>query len=80
VTHRAITYVLLFRDTGCKVLYEPVAEEARISLQRVCVLVLTGECVDQAVSRTVRNVTQNRLTAETCDFCNFRIFKRVVKY
>jgi len=48
--------VLLFRDTGCKVLYEPVAEEGRISLQRVCMLVLTGECVVQDVNRTGRNV------------------------
>jgi len=56
VTHLAITYVLLFRDTGCEVLYEPVAEEGRISLQRVCVLVLTGERVVQAVNRTGRSV------------------------
>ena len=55
MTHLAITYVLLFRDTGCKVLYEPVAEEGRISLQHVCVLVLTGERV-QAVNRTGRSV------------------------
>jgi len=57
VTHRAITYVLLFRDTGYQVLYEPVAEEARIPLQRIYVLVLTGELCDQAVKKNVRNVT-----------------------
>ena len=57
MTHRAITYVLLFRDTGYQVLYEPVAEEARIPLQRIYVLVLTGELCDQAVKKNVRNVT-----------------------
>ena len=56
MSHRAITYTLLLRDARCKVLYETVAEEGRIALQRVYVLVLIGECADQAVNRTMRNV------------------------